>query len=84
MPAAGARVRTTIVLPRDTLRRAKLRSVSLDTTLSDFIAAAVEDALGSTGEPEAPPLPIGKYAWGGAAPSRRELYGEALRATLPD
>ena len=77
------KVRTTIVLPRDVLRRAKLRSVEEDQTLSDFIASAVIRVLGATGEPTVPELPIGKYAWGGTVPSRKEIYDQALGPEMP-
>ena len=67
------KARTTIVLPREVLRRAKLRSVEEDQTLSDFIASALDRVLGATGEPIVPELPIGKYAWGATVPSRKEI-----------
>ncbi len=76
--------RTTIILPRETLRRAKLRSVQRDQTLSEFITEAIEQALGPSDEPVVPELPIGKYRWGTATPlSRKDLYDQALRPKVP-
>jgi hypothetical protein len=78
------KVRTTIVLPRETFRRAKLHSVQTEQTLSEFIAGAVEQALGPSGETEPPELPVGKYAWGNPpVPARKELYAQTLRRKVP-
>jgi hypothetical protein len=78
------KVRTTIILPKATLRRAKLHSVSTGKTLSQFIAEAVDRALGSREESSSPDLPIGKYEWElGAVPSRKDIYAEALRSNVP-
>lgn len=75
--------RTTIVLPRTLFRRAKIESARSERTLSQFIAAALERAMGGE-ENTAPELPLGKYRLGDRrVPDREELYAAALRPNLP-
>lgn len=77
-------VRTTIVLPRDLLRRAKMRSALTDKSLSQLIAETLERTLCEGPREQAPPLPLGKYDLHiSQAPSRKELYAAALRPEMP-